>query len=134
VKAIASIVEQEKKQSQTWMIYFEFRAPSLISPPSQREGHYPIRIFSQISLHKGIIMVYIRLEYTTLTLNPLHKRQHKANEVYKFFVTTKITNNLFYNFLYYLMWDGAKEVCKRENQLKWINLRAKNLQKLVCKW
>ena len=32
------------------------------------------------------------------------------------------------------MWDEAQEVCERENQLKWINLRAENLQKLTLKW
>ena len=80
--------------------------------------HYPLRIFPQRSLHKETTMVYTRPKYTTPTLSPLHKRQHKTNEIYKLLVTTKITNNLFYNFLQYLMCDGAQKVCERENQLK----------------
>ena len=43
--------------------------------------------------------IYTSPKYTTPTLNHLHKRYHKANEVYKLLVTTKITNNHFYNFL-----------------------------------
>jgi len=57
------------------MICFEIRASSSTSPPSPREGfHYPLRIFQQRSFHKGTTVVYTISEYTTLTLNPLHKR------------------------------------------------------------
>ena len=43
-------------------------------PPSKHEGfYYSLRIFSQMSLHKGTTIVYTRPEYTTLTLNSLQK-------------------------------------------------------------
>ena len=47
--------------------------PASVPPP--REGfHYALKIFSQKILHKGTIIVYTISEYTTPTLNPLHKR------------------------------------------------------------
>ena len=75
------------------MIFFNARAIKFLN----KYLGDALRIFLQRGLHKETTMVYTRSEYTTL--NVLQKRLHKANEVYKPLMTTKITNTLFYNFL-----------------------------------
>ena len=90
-----------------------------------KDFHYPLRIST-----KKTTMVYTRAGATTPTFNPLHKKYHKFNEVYKLLVTTKIANLLFTK---YRMRNEAQEVCVRENSVEMNELESLKLVEIDLK-
>ena len=68
-------VNRDNKVIVNKKIYSRFEPP-LYVPAFTTVKDFTIhnRIFYKGTLQKGIIMVYKRQEYTTLILNPLHKR------------------------------------------------------------
>ena len=125
---------QERKQLQTQVIRFEIQVQSSTSPPSPREGfHYPLKIFSQRSIHKETTrftqgrstQLQLLNLYTKGSIKPMRFTSSwwpRRSQTISFTTSCSIWCEL-----------KLKKFVKEKNELKWINLRTENLQKLILK-